>query len=39
LMLVVPDELILKILGPQKWILQIFKGQCRASGFKECVCC
>jgi hypothetical protein len=38
-MMVVPDELTLKILGPQQWIHGILKGQCRASGYKECVIC
>jgi hypothetical protein len=34
---VVPDELTLKILGPKQRIHRLFKGQCRASGYKECV--
>jgi hypothetical protein len=33
--LVVPDELTLKILGPQQSIHLILKEQCRASGYRE----
>jgi hypothetical protein len=34
-MLVVPDELVLKILGPQQWNHKILKGQCRGSGYRN----
>jgi hypothetical protein len=33
----VPDELTLRILGPEQRIHKILKGQCRASHYKECV--
>jgi hypothetical protein len=33
----VPDELTLRILGPKQRIHRMFKGQCRASGYKKCV--
>jgi hypothetical protein len=36
-MLMVPDELTLKILGFEQRIHGILKGQSRASGYKECV--
>jgi hypothetical protein len=36
-MLMVPDELTLKILGLEQRIHGILKVQCRASGYKECV--
>jgi hypothetical protein len=32
----VPDEFTLEILGPKQRIHRILKGQCRASGYKEC---
>jgi hypothetical protein len=31
------DEFTLDILGPKQRIHSILKGQCRASGYKECV--
>jgi hypothetical protein len=34
---VVPDELILKIQGPEQWIHRFLKEKCRASGYEECV--
>jgi hypothetical protein len=36
-MLAVPNELTLKFLGLKQRIHRILKGQCRASGYKECV--
>jgi hypothetical protein len=39
LMLVVPDELTLKILGPKQWNYKILIGQCRELGYSECVGC
>jgi hypothetical protein len=34
---VVPDELILKIQGPEQWIHRFLKEKCKASGYEECV--
>jgi hypothetical protein len=39
LMLVVPDELTLKILSPEQWNYRILIRQCRESGYSECAGC